>query len=72
MVVYEQMEIEGVSLSKASSDSGMMIADDVGNIYTEAIFPRSISRTFRETEIPIENEPTMEDKDAALRRLKTV
>ena len=63
MVIYET--IEGTDLIRAYSSNGMMLSqDETGILYPEAIDPIYMSRTYTETDIPIEDENF--DAEAAL------
>ena len=70
MVIYSTVEIEGATFNKAESDSDVMIRDESdGRKYSSAVYPKSQTRTFSETDEPIDRgDATEEDKDAALRR----
>ena len=66
MVIYQ--EISGTDLVRAYSNSKMMIRqDETGNLYSEAIDPVYMNRTYTETDIPIEEDeelPVMEPQEA--------
>lgn len=64
MVIYQ--EISGTDLVRAYSNSKMMIRqDETGNLYSEAIDPVYMNRTYTETDIPIEEElSAMEPQEA--------
>ena len=64
MVIYE--EISGTDLVRAYSNNNMLIRqDETGYLYSEAIDPNYMGRTYTETDIPIEadyfNEPAEEN-----------
>ena len=65
---YYATRSDGVVLHRAYSDAGMMIERD-GALYTEAIDPASLGRTYTETDIPCEDEATEADYIAALNDL---
>ena len=57
MVVYEDLEN---GLVKAYSDQKMMIhGGSPEGLYSEAIDPKSTSRTYEETDIPIQEDEPM-------------
>lgn len=62
-VVYEQ--IAGTDLVKAFSDTGhMIISDETGVEYSEAVDPDFMNRTYTESEKLIEEDPTeVEDNE---------
>lgn len=63
MIVYQ--EISGTDLIHTYSNEGFMIRqDETGNLYSEAIDPNYMNRTYTETDIPIEEEEF--DAEAAL------
>ena len=66
MVIYQ--EISGTDLVCAYSNNKMMIRqDETGNLYSEAIDPVYMNRTYTETDIPIEEDeesPAMEPQEA--------
>lgn len=48
---------DGIDLIRTYSDIDMMIQQDgTGNLYSEAIDPVTMGRTYTETDIPIERE----------------
>ena len=70
MIVTENYE-GNPDLVKTYSDAGMLIIqDETGNMYAEAVDPVSTHRTYTESDVPIESEDaTPEDYEAALARL---
>lgn len=59
MIVTENYgkRFDGIDLIRTYSDANMMIKQDkTGNLYTEAIDPVTMGRTYTETDIPIEPE----------------
>lgn len=66
MVIYQ--EISGTDLVCAYSNNKMMIRqDETGNLYSEAIDPVYMNRTYTETDIliePDEETPIMEPQEA--------
>lgn len=59
MIVTEQLTIHEKSFTKTVSDSGFYIECD-GVRYSEAIDPSKFGRTYTETDIPIDIEPSPE------------
>ena len=56
MIITERVE-NSTDLIRTYSDIGMMIIqDETGDMYTEAIDPDYMGRTYTESNIPIENE----------------
>lgn len=54
-----QLEEDGWVLVRTYSSRGMkIIQDGTGEIYSEAIDPEFTGRTYTETDIPIDDEPT--------------
>lgn len=65
MVIYQ--EISGTDLVCAYSNNKMMIRqDETGNLYSEAIDPVYMNRTYTETDIPIEEELSIMESQEAL------
>lgn len=65
MVIYQ--EISGTDLVRAYSNSKMMIRqDETGNLYSEAIDPVYMNRTYTETDIPIEEDLSVMQPQEAL------
>lgn len=65
MVIYQ--EISGTDLVRAYSNSKMMIRqDETGNLYSEAIDPVYMNRTYTETDIPIEEDLSVMEPQEAL------
>ncbi len=64
MIVKENMEIGGRAFVKTYSDEGFYIERD-GVMYSEAIDPADISRTYTETDEPIS--PTEEPDETKLK-----
>ena len=58
----------GTEVVRTSSDKGMMIRRNDGVVYDIANDKVGSNYTYIETDIPIEDETTEADKDAALRR----
>lgn len=59
MIVTENYgkRFDGIDLIRTYSDADMMIKQNkTGNLYTEAIDPVTMGRTYTETDIPIEPE----------------
>lgn len=69
MVIYE--EISGTDLVRAYSNNNMMIRqDETGTLYSEAIDPNYMNRTYTETNIPIEeNFDINENNEEAIKNL---
>ena len=69
MVIYE--EISGTDLIRAYSNNNMMIRqDETGNLYSEAIDPNYMGRTYTETDIPIEEDFDInENNEEAIKNL---
>ena len=67
MIVKTTKEINGVEYDYTYSDAGMMIERE-GAQYSEAVDPINSGREYTETDIPIpvEDEATAEDYEAAL------
>ena len=59
MIITEQLTINEKSFTKTYSDSGYYIERD-GVQYSEAIDPSEFGRTYTETDIPIDIEPSPE------------
>ena len=59
MIITEQLTINEKSFTKTVSDNGFYIERD-GVQYSEATDPSEFGRTYTETDIPTENEPTPE------------
>lgn len=73
MVIYE--EISGTDLVRAYSNNNMMIRqDETGVLYTEAIDPNYMGRTYTETDIPIEEEDFNidENNEEAIKNLLSI
>ena len=65
MVIYQ--EISGTDLVCAYSNNKMMIRqDETGNLYSEAIDPIYMNRTYTETDIPVEEELSVMEPQEAL------
>ena len=65
MIIYQ--EISGTDLVCAYSNNRMMIRqDETGNLYSEAIDPVYMNRTYTETDIPIEEELSVMEPQEAL------
>lgn len=65
MIIYQ--EISGTDLVRAYSNNKMMIRqDETGNLYSEAIDPVYMNRTYTETDIPIEEELSVMEPQEAL------
>jgi len=70
-IVTERYE-DSVDLVRTYSDAGMMIRQDgTGILYTEAVDPDYMNRTYTETDIPIEQpeeeeQPIVPDDDGYL------
>lgn len=65
MVIYQ--EIGGTDLVCAYSNNKMMIRqDETGNLYSEAIDPVYMNRTYTETDISIEEELSVMEPQEAL------
>lgn len=65
MVIYQ--EISGTDLVCAYSNNKMMIRqDETGNLYSEAIDPVYMNRTYTETDIPIEEDLSVMQPQEAL------
>ena len=69
MVIYE--EISGTDLVRAYSNNNMLIRqDETGNLYSEAIDPNYMGRTYTETDIPIEEDFDInENNEEAIKNL---
>ena len=69
MVIYE--EISGTDLVRAYSNNNMLIRqDETGYLYSEAIDPNYIGRTYTETDIPIEEDFDInENNEEAIKNL---
>lgn len=69
MVIYE--EISGTDLVRAYSNNNMLIRqDETGYLYSEAIDPNYMNRTYTETDIPIEeNFDINENNEEAIKNL---
>lgn len=66
MVQYEPFYVGETLFNRAYSDRGMMIHGGVPEgDYTEACDPASLGRTYTETNIPIDDQTTIEDKAEA-------
>ena len=66
MVVYEQFYVGETLFNRAYSDQGMMIhGGSPEDDYTEATDPAELGRTYTETDIPIDDDTTVEDKAEA-------
>lgn len=66
MVVYEQFNVGETLFNRAYSDRGMMIHGGVPEAdYSEACDPAEYNRTYTETDIPIDDDTTVEDKAEA-------
>ena len=61
MIIVEQITINDRQFTKTYSDSGFYIERD-GVQYSEAIDPSEFGRTYTETDIPAESEPTPVDE----------
>ena len=55
MIKTEQIRLNGVDYARTYSDKNMMIERD-GAVYSEAIDPIKITRTYTETDMPIPQE----------------
>lgn len=55
MIKTEQIRLNGVDYTRTYSDKGMMIERE-GLLYSEAIDPIKIARTYTETDMPIPQE----------------
>ena len=64
IVEYYKTRKDGVALNRTYSDSGFMIERD-GVRYSEAIDPVGSGRTYTETEVPMESEPSTETEEKA-------
>ena len=65
-IVVERYE-DSVDLIRTYSDIGMKIRqDETGYLYDEAIDPDYMSRTYTETDIPIEEDEDYTDEDGFL------
>lgn len=64
---YHSTRSDGVVLNRTYSDTGMMIERD-GEVYSEAIDPAELGRTYTETDEPI-GDATEDDYQDALREL---
>lgn len=65
MVIYQ--EISGTDLVRVYSNNKMMIRqDETGNLYSEAIDPVYMNRTYTETDIPIEEDLSVMEPQEAL------
>lgn len=60
MILTESLTINNKQFTKTYSDAGFMIERD-GVQYSEAIDPSELGRTYTETDIPAESEPTPVD-----------
>ena len=64
MIKTEQLTINEKQFTKTYSSSGFMVERD-GVRYSEAIDPSEFSRTYTETDIPVEAEATTETEQKA-------
>lgn len=55
MIKTERLQINGKAFVRAYSDKGMMIERE-GLIYSEAVDPAELGRTYTETNIPVPKE----------------
>lgn len=63
-VVYERVS-GSADLVMAYSNAGMMIRKDgTEELYTEAVDPDYMNRTYTETDIPVESDEPMDAQDA--------
>lgn len=66
MIKTENLTINGREFVKTYSDAGFYIhGGSPEGDYAEAIDPADLNRTYTETNIPIEEEPTAEEKAEA-------
>lgn len=61
MILTESLTINNKQFTKTYSSSGFMIERD-GVQYSEAVDPSELGRTYTETDIPIDIEPTPVDE----------
>lgn len=52
MIKTEQLQINGKAFVRTYSDKGMMIERE-GLVYSEAVDPAELGRTYTETDIPV-------------------
>lgn len=55
MIKTEQLQINGKAFVRTCSDKGMMIERE-GLVYSEAVDPAKLRRTYTETDIPVPKE----------------
>lgn len=79
MIVTETIDLFGIDYKHTYSDAGYKIRqDDTGVIYDDAVDPIDSTRTYTETDIPIDDDGTGDDPaeasdyEAALERLGVV
>lgn len=66
MIKTENLTINGREFVKTYSDAGFYIhGGSPEGDYSEAVDPADLNRTYTETNIPIEEEPTVEEKAEA-------
>ena len=66
MLKTENLTINGKEFVRTYSDAGFYIhGGSPEGDYLEAIDPADLNRTYTETDIPIEEEPTVEEKAEA-------
>ena len=66
MIVTETFEINGRQFVRTYSDRGLMIHGGVPEgDYSEACDPAEFGRTYTETDIPVDDDTTVEDKAEA-------
>lgn len=63
-VFYKERE-DGVKLYRTYSDSGFKIVNEKGQKYSDAIDVEDHVGTYTETDEPIDDDPTIEDKAEA-------
>lgn len=55
MIKTEQLQINGKAFVRTYSDQGMMIERE-GLVYSEAVDPAELGRTYNETDMPVPKE----------------
>ena len=55
MIKTEQLQINGKAFVRSYSDRGMII-ERVGLVYSEAVDPAELNRTYNETDTPVPKE----------------
>ena len=66
MIKTENLTINGRAFVRTYSDAGFYIrGGSPEGDYSEAVDPADLNRTYTETNIPIEEEPTVEEKAEA-------